>query len=411
MKKRNFKRVLAGVVSLSMAMTAFGFVSNNGGLKDNMTVVQAAAQEKTVTWDSSVLSGIRLYRDGQKFEDSSNGVTVTWNNPNDHGMWDNNLIDLGDGAHPVFTCSTGVIKKIVFSAEVIFTDGIGAGWGDVEHSYTDDDRRLNILTWSGSSNSVSLACDEFGFMDNIYSIVFTIEEGGSGTGSGSGSGTPEESHDYNITDLVQEELTDFPAGNNRYWNDTDDVIYAYQSANGANWWLTTKEDVRLPVTIEDIVFTAKVGELANGQGFSFETTNQKYYIGDTPHTNTYTLTIPSEATASGAGFNEIGNIVISQADLGSKKKLVVKASGSDESHFVSTDDSITTKIGYTIDTATTNGSTPIPADGLSVSAAEANAGYTKTVGLNVKTTDFNNADDGTYRTTVTWTVKVDSVEN
>lgn len=123
---------------------------------------------------------------------------------------------------------------------------------------------------------------------------------------------------------------------------------------------------------------------------------------ETNATNTYTLTIPSTATASDSGFNAIGEIEISDGDIADTKKIVITPEGSE---FKNTDTSITTTIGYTVEVATDNGSTPIT-NGLTVSAAEANAGYSKEVGLNINEQQYDAAEDGEYETSITWTAKI-----
>ncbi len=142
-----------------------------------------------------------------------------------------------------------------------------------------------------------------------------------------------------------------------------------------------------------------------GEGNDAVTAETTYTV----YSNTYTLTVPATAEAAGAGFNAVGDVNV-KGSIASDKKIVVKASGSDNNTFKST--TTTTSVGYTIVKGDAEDYTAITESGLEFSQAEVNtdAGKSVAVGIVVNETDYTNAADGDYTTTVTWKAVLSSVE-
>lgn len=120
-------------------------------------------------------------------------------------------------------------------------------------------------------------------------------------------------------------------------------------------------------------------------------------------TNKYTLTIPSTAAASDSGFNAFEEaLFITGANMADNKEIVITAEGSEF-----TSETVASRIKYEVAVDDGNGGVKsIAENGLIVSAADANEGYSKRVGLIVDEASFDNADDGEYTTTIKWTAKV-----
>ena len=117
--------------------------------------------------------------------------------------------------------------------------------------------------------------------------------------------------------------------------------------------------------------------------------------------STYTLTIPSELTVSGSGWNATSGISAT-GELASGKKLTVTASSGDEFALVNQSDS-TQKVGYKLATASTDTEATTAWEFTTLSETAA----TQTMGIVVE--DYSEKPAGTYQDTVTFTAKVEAV--
>jgi len=189
-------------------------------------------------------------------------------------------------------------------------------------------------------------------------------------------------------------------------NATSALTATVSPANATNktvTWSTSNENV---ATVRNTGVVTAVGSgvaviTAECGDFSVE-------CAVTVYANTYTLTVPATAEAAGAGFNAVGNVNV-KGNIAGDKKIVVKASGSDNNTFKST--TVSTTVGYTIVKGNAAEKTEIPAAGLEFSNADVNTetGTSVAVGIIVNEADYIKADDGDYTTTVTWKASLSSV--
>lgn len=115
--------------------------------------------------------------------------------------------------------------------------------------------------------------------------------------------------------------------------------------------------------------------------------------------NTFTLTVPAEVPITGAGWNDIGNVVI-EADIASDKKVVVTIEDGATGRTLKKDGASEKTIGYEVKKGTL-----APGEDFGT-ALEFTGSGTQAIGAVVNGTDFAEAAAGTYEDIITFTAEL-----